>query len=44
MTNKEIRKLKRMVEEMVEFDNGNISFRHHFTNENRSADGWWAIG
>lgn len=44
MTNKEIRKLKRMVEEMVEFDNGNISFRHHFTNENCSADGWGAIG
>lgn len=44
MTNKDIRSLKRLVEEMVEFDNGNISFRHHFTNENRSADGWWAIG
>ena len=44
MTNKEIRKLKRMVEEIVEFDNGNISFRHHFTNENGSLNGWWAIG
>ena len=44
MTNKEIRKLKRMVEEMVEFDNGNISCRHHFTNENGSVNGWWAIG
>lgn len=44
MTSEEKRKLKRLVEEMVEFDNGNISFRYHFTNENRSADGWWAIG
>lgn len=34
------RRLTRLAEEMVEFPNGNIAFKHHFTSDDGSTMGW----
>ena len=43
MTREEIRKLKKIINEVVEFPNGSMTFRKHFKRDNGSADGWYAI-
>lgn len=43
MTREEIRKLKKIINEVVEFPDGSMTFRKHFKRDNGSADGWYAI-
>lgn len=43
MTREEIKKLKRLAEEVVEFLDGSMTFRKHFKSEDGSRDGWYAI-
>ena len=43
MTREEIRKLKKIINEVVEFPEGSMTFRKHFKRNNGSADGWYAI-
>ena len=43
MTIEEIKELKRILKEIVEFPNGSITFRKHFKSEDGSAIGWYAI-
>ena len=43
MTREEIRKLKKIINEVVEFPDGSMTFRKHFKRNNGSADGWYAI-
>ena len=39
MTREEIRKLKKIINEVVEFPDGSMTFRKHFKRDNGSADG-----
>lgn len=43
MTREEIRKLKKIINKVVEFPDGSMTFRKHFKRDNGSADGWYAI-
>ena len=43
MTREEIRKLKKIINEVVEFPDSSMTFRKHFKCDNGSADGWYAI-
>lgn len=43
MTIEEIKKLKRIPEEIVEFPDGSMTFRKPFKSEDGSAIGWYAI-
>ena len=43
MIREEIRKLKKIINEVVEFPDGSMTFRKHFKRDNGSADGWYAI-
>ena len=43
MTREEIRKLKKIINEVVEFSDGSMTFRKHFKRDNGSTDGWYAI-
>ena len=43
MTREEIRKLKKIINEVVEFPDGSMTFRKHFKRDNGFADGWYAI-
>lgn len=43
MTREEIKRLKKLVEEIVEFPDGSIALRKHFKSENGSKEGWYAI-
>ena len=43
MTREEIRKLKKIINEVVDFPDGSMTFRKHFKRDNGSADGWYAI-
>ena len=43
MTREEIRKLKKIINEVVEFPDGSMTFRKHFKRDNGSADGRYAI-
>ena len=43
MTREEIRKLKKIINKVVEFPDGSMIFRKHFKRNNGSADRWYAI-
>lgn len=43
MTREQIKRLKRIAEEVVEFPDGTITFRKHCKSENGSTIGWYAI-
>lgn len=43
MTREEIRKLKKIINEVVEFPDGSMTFRKYIKRDNGSADGWYAI-
>lgn len=43
MTREEIKELKRILEEVVEFPDGSMTFRKHFKSEDGSVIGWYAI-
>ena len=43
MTRDKIRQLQKILEEVVEFPDGSMTFRKHFKRDNGSADGWYAI-
>ena len=43
MTREKIRKLKKIINKVVEFPDGSMTFRKHFKRDNGSADGWYAI-
>lgn len=43
MTRNKIRQLKKILEEVVEFPDGSMTFRKHITHSNGSVDGWYAI-
>ena len=43
MTREEIRKLKKIINKVVEFPDGSMTFRKHFKRDNGSADGWYTI-
>ena len=43
MTREEIKKLKKILEEVVEFPDGSMAFRKYVKHDNNSVDGWYAI-
>ena len=43
MTREQIKRLKKILEETVEFPDGTITFRKHYKSENGSTIGWYAI-
>lgn len=43
MTREEIKKLKKILEEVVEFPDGSMTFRKYVKHDNSSVDGWYAI-
>ena len=44
MTRKEIKNLKKKIlEEVVEFPDGSITFRKYVKHDDNSVDGWYAI-
>ena len=43
MTREEIKRLKRLAEEIVEFPDGSMTFRKHIKSDNGYVDGWYAI-
>ena len=43
MTREEVKKLKRLAEEVIEFPDGSMPFRKHIKSDNGSRDGWFAI-
>lgn len=43
MTREKIKKLEKIIDEVVEFPDGSMTFRKHFKRDNGSADGWYAI-
>ena len=43
MTRDKIRKLEKILEEVVEFPDGSMTFRKHIKNNNGYVDGWYAI-
>ena len=43
MTRENIKKLKKIINEVVEFPNGSMTFRKHVKHKNGSVDGWYAI-
>ena len=43
MTRDKIRKLEKILEEVVEFPDGSMTFRKHIKHKNGYVDGWHAI-
>lgn len=43
MTREGIKKLKKILEEVVELPDGSIAFRKYVKHDNNSVDGWYAI-
>ena len=43
MTRDKIRKLEKILEEVVEFPDGSMTFRKHIKRNNGYVDGWYAI-
>ena len=43
VTEKQAKRLRRILEETVEFPDGTITFRKHCKSENSSTIGWYAI-
>lgn len=43
MTRDKIRQLEKILEEVVEFPDGSMTFRKHIKHNNGSVDGWYAI-
>ena len=43
MTRDKIRQLEKILEEVVEFPNGSMTFRKYIKHNNGSVDGWYAI-
>ena len=43
MTREGIKKLKKILEEVVELPDGSMAFRKYVKHDNNSVDGWYAI-
>ena len=43
MTREEIKKLKKILEEVVKFPDGSMAFRKYVKHDNNSVDVWYAI-
>ncbi len=43
MAREKIKKLEKILEEVVEFPDGSMTFRKHIKANNGSVDGWYAI-
>ena len=43
MTRDKIRKLEKILEEVVEFPDGSMTFRKHIKHNNDFVDGWYVI-
>lgn len=43
MTREEIKKLKKILEEVVELPDGLMAFRKYVKHDDNSVDGWYAI-
>ncbi len=43
MTIEEIKKLKKILDEVVELPDGSMAFRKYVKHDNNSVDGWYAI-
>ena len=43
MLREKIKKLEKIINEVVEFPDGSMTFREHAKHDNGSADGWYAI-
>ena len=43
LTERQARKLAKILDKATEFPDGSMTFRKHFKRDNGSADGWYAI-
>ena len=43
MLREKIKKLEKIINEVIEFPDGSMTFRKHVKHDNGSADGWYAI-